>query len=94
MIDFWANWCGPCVVELPEIQKLIETYAPLKKDLVVIALSQDDHPSELSELRSLVDKKLSEKSIKLMNGSVGLVGLDPAGRRGRPNPSVSDSRDF
>jgi hypothetical protein len=74
------------VVELPEIQKLIETYAHLKKDLVVIALSQDDHPSELSELRSLVDKKLSEKSIKLMNGSVGLVGLDPS-RSARPSRS-------
>jgi thiol-disulfide isomerase/thioredoxin len=26
LIDFWATWCGPCLMELPEIQKLIENY--------------------------------------------------------------------
>ena len=27
VIDFWATWCGPCMKELPEIQKLIDSYA-------------------------------------------------------------------
>ncbi len=44
LIDFWATWCGPCLMELPEIQKLIESYASSKKDVVIVALSQDSEP--------------------------------------------------
>ena len=47
VIDFWATWCGPCLKELPEIQKLIDSYANTKKDVMIVALSQDDEPSDL-----------------------------------------------
>ena len=28
MINFFEPWCGPCVAELPELERLYETYAP------------------------------------------------------------------
>ena len=78
MIDFWATWCGPCLMELPEVQKLVEAYAKAKKEVLIVALSQDDAPKELPELRKLVEKTLDDKKIILTGNSVGLVGLDPS----------------
>lgn len=28
VINFWATWCGPCVEEMPELDKLSKTLAP------------------------------------------------------------------
>jgi thiol-disulfide isomerase/thioredoxin len=78
LIDFWATWCGPCLMELPEIQKLIEHYAGTKKDVLIVALSQDSRPDELSEVRKLVEKTLRDKSITLTGNPVGRIGLDPS----------------
>lgn len=38
LINFWATWCAPCVVELPSLQKFAEHY---KDRINVIAVSLD-----------------------------------------------------
>lgn len=43
VIKFWGTWCGPCVKELPEFQRLYEKY---KNDpqVAILTIDQDDSP--------------------------------------------------
>ena len=97
LIDFWATWCGPCLMELPEIQKLIEHYKDAKKDVLVVALSQDSEPQEISEVRKRVEKTLADKKINLTDrhdrpDRAGPEQLRGQGVRRRGIPDAGDPR--
>ncbi len=40
MINFWATWCAPCRLEMPEMQKAFEAYQD--DGFVILALNQDE----------------------------------------------------
>ena len=79
---FLATWCGPYIVELPEIKKLVDHYNATKKDVLIVALSQDMLPEDPGT-PPLVEKTLAEKAIDLTSGRVGRIGLDPSNVVGR-----------
>ena len=83
VIDFWATWCKPCLMELPEIQKLVESYANTKKELVVVALSQDDEPSDVTQLRTRrKDTRRQEDQSDSQPGGTDRTGSEQVGRDG------------
>ncbi len=45
MVDFYADWCGPCKLAAPVIDKLAEEY----KDSVVIAKLDVDEYNEIAQ---------------------------------------------
>ena len=38
LVDFWASWCGPCIREIPNIEKVYEKYAGDQFDILSIAV--------------------------------------------------------
>jgi len=46
-VDFWASWCGPCRLSLPELNKLRKQYR--KKGFEVIAINLDEDKDDAME---------------------------------------------
>ena len=42
LVDFWATWCGPCVKEIPSMEKLAERYKDDDR-IEFISISTDDN---------------------------------------------------
>jgi peroxiredoxin len=40
IVNFWATWCAPCRIEMPEFQATYEAYQ--EEGLVILALNQDE----------------------------------------------------
>jgi peroxiredoxin len=41
LLDFWATWCGPCVVELPHVLKTYEKHHDAGFEIIGISLDSD-----------------------------------------------------
>lgn len=44
VINIWALWCPPCRQELPSLERLAWTLAPLSIDVCAVALAEDSFP--------------------------------------------------
>ena len=46
LVDFWASWCGPCLMIAPAVEKIAED---LSGRLKVCTLNVDENPQVASE---------------------------------------------
>lgn len=78
LINYWASWCQPCRVEMPEIETAYQTYK--NQGLVVLGIN-DTHQDDLAEVKSFVNElKLSFPILLDQTGEVtesryGVIGL-------------------
>ena len=89
LVNVWATWCGPCVNELPEIQKV---YSELKdKGIGVVGIVADgndaeDTAKELIELENLKykmiipDSNLEKNLISTLRGFPTSYVVDSEGK--------------
>jgi peroxiredoxin len=42
VVNYWASWCGPCRVELPELKRFYEKYHKEDSDFEILAVSIDE----------------------------------------------------
>src|SRR5580698_2932831 len=42
LVNFWATWCGPCVVEFPDLEKMVRTFAKRQLEIVTVSINNPD----------------------------------------------------
>ena len=75
VVSFWASWCGPCRMELPELQAFYEKYHGKNKDFEILAISTDEVRREAE--RYARDAKLTFPVLWDRDGKTGdAYGVD------------------
>ena len=60
LVNVWATWCGPCVVEFPSFVDMNRMYR--NRDFELITISMDDFVKKETALKFLVKKQASTKN--------------------------------
>lgn len=64
-LNFWASWCGPCKMEMPDIQKLYEKYNHNKGDVIILGIAgpkTSENPNNVDASLDQVKKFLSDNN--------------------------------
>lgn len=56
-VDIWATWCGPCMEQIPYLEKLKEKYRE-NKDIIFLSLSVDSDTSKWKEYLKTNNKSI------------------------------------
>jgi len=46
VVSYWASWCGPCKVEMPELRDFYQRYHQTNSDFEILAISIDENRSD------------------------------------------------
>jgi thiol-disulfide isomerase/thioredoxin len=72
LIDFWATWCGPCRMAIPELNDLHKTFGD---KLVVIGLSDESEDKIHAMKNPKIDYFVATDTQARMKKQVGVHGI-------------------
>jgi len=72
LVDFFAEWCGPCKMAAPIIDKLADKY----KGKAIVAKLDVDHNQDIAALYGVmsIPTVMVFKNGKLVNRQIGFIG--------------------
>jgi thiol-disulfide isomerase/thioredoxin len=71
IVNYWATYCGPCVAELPELNRVAQHF---KNKAVVLGMEAGETPNE--ELKDFIEKKkISYQVIPTQDSTMYALGL-------------------
>jgi thiol-disulfide isomerase/thioredoxin len=90
LLNFWASWCAPCVIEFPKLEELAKNYPD---HLAVLAISADTDRAEIEKFLHRIkyekrknmlivhdkDKRISQDLFQTIKFPETII-IDPAGR--------------
>src|SRR5581483_1157872 len=66
LVNFWATWCGPCVAEFPELQKMVRMYRQRALNIVTVSINA---PDEKAMVLSFLKEQHAINRNLLFNGN-------------------------
>ncbi|MFN0048276.1 MAG: TlpA disulfide reductase family protein [Cytophagales bacterium] len=64
IVNFWATWCGPCVKELPDFERLNSVHKSSKMKMLLVSI---DFKSDIGKVRNFVNKKMMNSEVVLLD---------------------------
>ncbi len=67
LLNFWATWCGPCIVEIPELNNLYNEFNDRGFEILGVSVSDTKEQLDKFSKKISVDYKILFSSPDIMN---------------------------
>lgn len=89
LVEFWATWCGPCVVSIPHLNELHNEF----KDKGLVVIGQNCWERDESQVQPFLEKMGEKMTYRVAlddktnekDGAMAVTWMKAAGRNGIPS---------